>query len=95
MQEEFETKFNSNVNKYLNEYEKVKNDLIRVEKSKDLQIQNLEKINKNLEEENSEIKQEIQILKNSERNRKKILEENEQILEKIKYELNKVKENII
>ena len=92
MQEEAENKFNNNVNKYLNEYEKVKNELIRIEKTKDLQIQNLEKINKNLEEENFEIKQEIQILKNSERNRKKILEDNEQNLQKLKHEYNKIKE---
>ena len=72
--------FNTNINKYIAEYEKIKNDLIRVEKSKDLQIQNLEKLNKQLTEENFEIKQEMQILKNTVKNKKKIFEENEQNL---------------
>ena len=84
--------FNTNINKYIAEYEKIKNDLIRVEKSKDLQIQNLEKLNKQLTEENFEIKQEIQILKNTSKNKKKIFDENEQNLAKIKYQFNKLKE---
>ena len=84
--------FNTNINKYIAEYEKIKNDLIRVEKSKDLQIQNLEKLNKQLTEENFEIKQEMQILKNTSKNKKKIFDENEQNLAKIKYQFNKLKE---
>ena len=83
LQEEAENNFNTNINKYISEYEKIKNDLIRIEKSKDLQLQNLEKVNKQLTEENFEIKQEIQILKNSEKNNKKIFEGNEQNLAKI------------
>ena len=90
LQEEAENNFNTNINKYISEYEKIKNDLIRIEKSKDMQIQNLEKINKQLQEENFEMKQEMQILKNNEKNKKKIFEENEINLEKIKFEFNKL-----
>ena len=93
LQEESENKFNTNINKYIAEYEKVKNELINTEKNKDMQIQNLEKLCKNLEEENFEIKQEMQILKNGVKERKMFLEETEQNYEKVKYELNRVKED--
>ena len=46
-----------------------------------MQIQNLEKLCKNLEEENFEIKKEMQILKNGAKERKMFLEEAKPIFE--------------
>ena len=89
--EDAENKYNSEKNKYFNDYIKAKEELNLVEKSKTDEINNLIRINKELENENNEIKYEIQILKNDEKYRIKNVSNLQQNLNKLENELNQMR----